>query len=104
MDPARPLARLEPGQARVVAIEGARRVRCLMGTFMDRGFSRSFVVLEELTEELREVEKAAYEKLIRMLSHEVNNTVAASTSLLSSCLNYAAQIDPADRDDFETAL
>ncbi|RPJ78972.1 MAG: PAS domain-containing protein, partial [Acidobacteria bacterium] len=98
------LARLEPGQARVIPIEGARRVRCHMGTFMDRGFSRSFVVLEELTEALREVEKAAYEKLIRMLSHEVNNTVAASTSLLSSCLNYAPQIGGEDRDDFETAL
>ena len=31
---------------------------------MDRGFRRSFYLLEELTEELRQSEKAAYEKLM----------------------------------------
>ena len=36
-------------------------------------------LIEELTEELRQAERAAYEKLIRMMSHEVNNSVAAST-------------------------
>ena len=73
------------------------------GTFLDRGFRRSFYLLEELTEELRQSEKAAYEKLIRMLSHEVNNTVGASNSLLNSCLSYASQLQPDDRADFEHA-
>lgn len=98
------ISQLEPGASRIVTLEGARRVRCHRGTFVDRGFSRGFVVMEEMTEELRRVEKAAYEKLIRMLSHEVNNTVAASTSLLSSCLSYAPQLEAGDRQDFETAL
>jgi signal transduction histidine kinase len=39
----------------------------------DRGFPRSFLIVEELTEELRASEKAAYGKLIRLMSHEVNN-------------------------------
>jgi signal transduction histidine kinase len=46
----------------------------------------------------------AYEKLIRMMSHEVNNTAGAVTSLLDSCLAYQQQIDPADRSDFTEAL
>jgi two-component system, NtrC family, nitrogen regulation sensor histidine kinase NtrY len=71
---------------------------------MDRGFSRTFVLLEELTEELRHAEKAAYEKLIRMLSHEVNNSVAASNSLLTSCLVYAEQLPGESRTDLEGAL
>jgi signal transduction histidine kinase len=74
------------------------------GTFVDRGFTRTFFLLEELTEELRQTEKAAYEKLIRMMSHEVNNSVGASGSLLQSSLSYAAQLAPADRADFERAL
>jgi len=92
------------GDGRVVALHGGRRVRVQHGTFMDRGFARSFYLLEELTEELRQTEKAAYEKLIRMMSHEVNNSVGASSSLLQSCLSYARQLAPDDRADFERAL
>ena len=61
--------------------------KCHHGTFVDRGFPRSFLLIEELTEELRQFERAAYEKLIRVMSHEVNNTVAASNSLLHSSLD-----------------
>ena len=79
-------------------------MRVQRGTFLDRGFARSFLLLEELTEELRQSEKAAYEKLIRMMSHEVNNSVGASSSLLQSSLSYSAQLSGDDRADFERAL
>ncbi len=36
-----------------------------------------FFLIEELTDELRASERAAYGKLIRMMSHEVNNSVGA---------------------------
>jgi nitrogen fixation/metabolism regulation signal transduction histidine kinase len=98
------LVALAEGQSRVLALWGGRRVRAAHGTFLDRGFRRSFYLLEELTEELRQSEKAAYEKLIRMLSHEVNNTVGASNSLLNSCLSYASQLRTEDRSDFEHAI
>lgn len=98
------LAALATGPSAVVTLPGARRAKASRGTFMDRGFPRSFIVLEELTEELREVEKAAYEKLIRMLSHEVNNSVAASNSLLTSCLTYADELPPESAADFGSAL
>ena len=98
------LLSLSAGERRVLSIWGGRRLRALHGTFLDRGFRRSFYLMEELTEELRHSEKAAYEKLIRMLSHEVNNTVGASNSLLKSCLTYAVQLRPDDRSDFEHAL
>ncbi len=97
-------ASLSPGEARVIAAHGGRRVRVQRGTFLDRGFARSFLLLEELTEELRQSEKAAYEKLIRMMSHEVNNSVGASSSLLQSSLSYSAQLSDDDRADFERAL
>ena len=62
------------------------------------------MLVEELTALLNESERAAYEKLIRMMSHEVNNTIAATNSLLESCRTYAPQIDPVDRDDYLNAL
>ena len=98
------LVSLEPGAGRVINLHGGRRVRAQHGRFLDQGFPRSFFLLEELTEELRQSEKAAYEKLIRMLSHEVNNSVAASRSLLESSLGYSAQLQASDRGDFEGAL
>ncbi len=88
----------------VVTLPGGRRAKASRGSFMDRGFSRTFLLVEELTEELRHAEKAAYEKLIRMLSHEVNNSVAASNSLLSSCLVVAEQLPGESRSDLEGAL
>ncbi len=98
------LADLAPGDAQLVGMLGARRVKCHHGTFIDRGFPRSFLLIEELTEELRQFERAAYEKLIRVMSHEVNNTVAASNSLLHSSLAYAGELAPGNRDDFEQAI
>ena len=97
-------AGLEPGESRVVSVQGARRVKCHRGSFLDRGFPRTFLLVEELTEELRQFEKAAYEKLIRVMSHEVNNTIGASNSLLHSCLTYASQLDAENRKDFEDAI
>jgi two-component system nitrogen regulation sensor histidine kinase NtrY len=98
------LAALPGGQVAVVPLAGARRVRAHRGTFLDRGFPRAFLLVEELTDELRQSEKAAYEKLIRMMSHEVGNTVGAGRSLLESCLAYGRELRDADRATFEEAL
>lgn len=98
------LPALAVGEARVLPLFGRRRVKCQKSHFLDRGFPRQFILLEELTEELRQTEKVAYEKLIRLMSHEVNNTVGAANSLLHSCLHYSEQIKPEDRPDFETAI
>ncbi|MBX7222103.1 MAG: histidine kinase [Blastocatellia bacterium] len=101
---AAPLKGLHPGESCVTALPGGRRVKCFKSEFLDRGFPRTFLLLEELTEELRQSEKAAYEKLIRMMSHEVNNSIGAANSLLNSCLLYKEHIAADDRDDFENAL
>jgi two-component system nitrogen regulation sensor histidine kinase NtrY len=98
------IASLAPGESRVVLLNGARRVKCERAEFLDRGFARSFVLLAELTDELRRSEKAAYEKLIRMMSHEVNNTVAAATSILHSCLTFRERLPGEEREDFVTGL
>jgi nitrogen fixation/metabolism regulation signal transduction histidine kinase len=98
------LGSLAVGEVRVIPLQGRRRLKCQKSYFLERGFPCSFILLEELTEELRRSEKAAYEKLIRMMSHEINNSIGASGSLLESCLNYKEQLREADRPDFETAL
>ena len=95
---------LHSGESRLVNHAGPRRLKVWRAEFRDRGFAKTFFVIEEMTEELRLSEKAAYEKLIRMMSHEVNNSVGAVRSLLESSLRYAPQVSESDRDDFTNAL
>ena len=98
------LAQLPANRTAVLPLSASRRARCHHGTFIDRGFARSFFLIEELTEELRQAERGAYEKLIRVMAHEVNNSVTASNSLLTSSLTYSTELSPASRPDFERAL
>ncbi len=98
------IEKLMPGESQIISLIGRRRVRCQRSQFLDRGFNRDFILMEELTEELRQTEKTAYEKIIRMMSHEVNNSVGSANSLLHSCLLYADQLSNEDRQDFENAL
>jgi signal transduction histidine kinase len=90
------LSRTPPGESCAIALSNGGRVRGRCATFVERGHPRRFYLVEELTEELRQTEKSAYEKLIRMMSHEVNNTVGATRSLLQSSLAYGEGL-PAPR-------
>lgn len=62
---------------------GAETYRALLGQFIDRGFRRQFLFIEERTAEIIETEKKAYSKVIRMMAHEVNNSIGAINSILS---------------------
>jgi nitrogen fixation/metabolism regulation signal transduction histidine kinase len=98
------LAALPVGSSEVLALQGGRRLKATRADFFDRGFPRSFLLLEELTEELRASEKAAYGKLIRMMSHEINNSVGAVGSLLDSFRGYAGDLGEEDREDYLQAI
>ncbi|HSU84671.1 MAG TPA: HAMP domain-containing protein, partial [Thermoanaerobaculia bacterium] len=65
------LAMIPEGSSEILALQGGRRLKVTRAELFDRGFPRGFLLLEELTEELRASEKAAYGKLIRMMSHEI---------------------------------
>lgn len=98
------LQSLEVGHSKVISDREARRFRCQRSQFVDRGFQRDFLLIDEITEELASSEKATYEKLVRVLAHEVNNTVAATGSVLESILFYREQLNADDRQDFCTAV
>jgi len=97
------LAEVPLGESRVLT-HGRRRLKVAHAELFDRGFPRGFLILEELTEELRASEKAAYGKLIRMMSHEVNNSVGPVSSLLDSFRGYSDQLGDEDRQDFTNAV
>ena len=51
---------------------------------LTEGSNILFFLIERMTEEVMRAEKRAYEKVIRMIAHEVNNTTAASLSTLDT--------------------
>jgi two-component system nitrogen regulation sensor histidine kinase NtrY len=77
---------LQPGESKSVSISGLRTYKLQKSQFIDRGFPRVFVMMEELTIEILEAEKKAYGKVIRMMAHEVNNTIGPVNSILESTL------------------
>ena len=101
--PGSQLRGLRPGEARIVSVNGIQTFKCRRSHFLDRGFHRHFIMIEELTREILSAQKKAYERVIRMMSHEINNSVGAVNSILQSAQNYSDQLVPEDRRDFEEA-
>lgn len=98
------LAELRTGEPTVINVSGIHAYKASKFHFLDRGFPRHFILLEELTREIIAAQKKAYDKVIRMMSHEINNSVGAVNSILNSSLNYRSQLSPEDASDFENAL
>jgi nitrogen fixation/metabolism regulation signal transduction histidine kinase len=101
---AKQLTGLPSGQSTTFRIHGTWTYRCHRAHFLDRGFQHYFILIEELTEAILQNERQAYEKVIRVMSHEVNNSTGAINSILGSLQYYAPQLEPEDRPDFEHVL
>lgn len=78
------LANVPLYEAQTVRLNDANVYKCTHSSFIDRGFRHRFYLVETLTEEVFKAEKKAYEKVIRMIAHEVNNTTAGITSTLDT--------------------
>jgi signal transduction histidine kinase len=98
------LAELTEGQPKLFNVNGIRLFKAQKAHFVDRGFPHYFILIEELTEELVRQEKVAYEKIIRMMSHEVNNSIGAINSILQSFKYYSPQLEAELQPDYENAL
>ena len=78
------LANLPKGEKVTVRLNDSNIYRCTHSSFIDRGFQHPFYLVETLADEVMKAEKKAYEKVIRMIAHEVNNTTAGITSTLDT--------------------
>ena len=97
---ARAAAAVPSGQAQTVNIQGLETYKCLKAEFIDRGFARPFIMVEELTAEILRAEKNAYGKVIRMMAQEVNNTIGAINSILQATLGFGDQLPASVREEF----
>ena len=98
------LATLEPGESKTVAVSGKESYKCQKSSFMDRGFPRYFIMIEELSAEILLAEKKAYGKVIRMMAHEVNNTIGPVNSIMNSALQLQKLNGTSPNIDLQNAL
>ncbi|MDQ6888524.1 MAG: ATP-binding protein [Gemmatimonadota bacterium] len=87
---------------------GAGRWEVRRTSFRQGGLPHTLLVLADLSRALREEEREAWQRLIRVLSHEINNSLAPIKSIADSLermldrLALAAGAEPAD--DFRQGL
>ncbi len=98
------LLNLKENNTCLIQLNGINHFKCYKSYFLDRGVKRTFYLIEELTKELLNAEKQAYEKVIRMISHEVNNSVGSVNSIIDSSINYMQKLPSSSNDDFINAL
>jgi two-component system nitrogen regulation sensor histidine kinase NtrY len=84
-------ALLDPLPARLVSLEfpnvsGRWEVR--HSSFRQDGLAHHLVVLNDVSRTLREEERAAWRRLIRVLSHELNNSLTPITSIANSLAQF----------------
>jgi signal transduction histidine kinase len=95
---------LEKDAARTININGIETYKCQKAHFIDRGFPHYFITIEELTDEKLQIEKKAYGKVIRMMAHEVNNSIGPINSILDSLRFYQPQLLAEQQEDYRNAL
>jgi len=91
-------------QHQLISRGDGKRLKIGHYQFRDRGFYRSFYLIEEFTNSLIKSQKESYVNLIKTMSHEVNNTIAITNSLLESSLSFKQQLSQESGVDFEKAL
>lgn len=69
---------------KVVNLGGSQKMRYSVSTFYYRGFNRKMITVNDLQTELLEAEKASYSKVIRMMAHEINNSIGPINSILNT--------------------
>jgi len=70
---------------------GAGRWELRRGPFRQDGRPHELVVLSDLTRALREEERAAWQRLVRVLSHEINNSLTPIQSLAGTLRDLIAR-------------
>ncbi len=80
----RVIGSLQDREVKVVRLNDSMVYRCSRLSFMESGISHPFYLIEKLTDEVMKAERKSYEKVIRMMAHEVNNSLAGIISVMET--------------------
>ena len=102
--------RLQPGDSELIRIKVEQKTvpfSISTAEFILRGTQHRLFAFQNLESELEEQELASWQKLIRILTHEIMNSVAPITSLtatVNGLLSQEGSLDSSDKEDIKAAL
>ena len=76
------LASLSNAESRILRTGGRSTFKCSCYNLVDKGIAHKFFLIEDVGDAMADAERVAYEKIIRIIAHEVNNTVAPIASAI----------------------
>jgi two-component system, NtrC family, nitrogen regulation sensor histidine kinase NtrY len=100
---------LSAGNETIVAVPvsgSSARWLVRQSKFREKGIPHTLVVLSDVSRALREEERSAWQRLIRVLGHELNNSLASIKSIAGSLGSRLAETEfnADDRRDFQRGL
>ncbi len=78
------LVEMPDGSDTTIRFNEGNMLRCLRRYFIDSGVKQSFYIIENIADTVATAERDAYVKIIRLMAHEVNNTVAGLSTALGT--------------------
>lgn len=87
------LSRLAVDDSCVIRTGQGATYKCSCLNLIDKGVVHKFFLIEDVGDALADAERTAYEKIIRIIAHEVNNTVAPIASSINVVTDLMPQQD-----------
>jgi two-component system, NtrC family, nitrogen regulation sensor histidine kinase NtrY len=88
----------------IIHMSGLEKYKVTRSGFVNRGLRNQFFIIDEFTREIYKVERNAFENVIRIMSHEVNNSVGPVNSILDSVKDYINSFTDSTKKDYTDAL
>lgn len=86
------ISELEVGTSEIITLDGITKFKCQVAEVIQKGFRRKFILMDNMSSELLATEKEAYGRIIRMMAHEVNNSMGAINSIIDSVLEFGLKL------------
>ncbi len=80
--------KMNDGERRIISVSGSTRYKCQTNNIVHQGFKRKFILIDDLSLDFLKSEKEAYGRIIRMMAHEVNNSMGAINSILDTVIEF----------------
>ena len=82
------IQKIENDTPTLVEVNGIDKYKVQINEVVHQGFKRRFILIDDLSTEMLKTQKEAFGKIIRMMAHEVNNSMGAVNSILDTVIEY----------------
>lgn len=96
---------IENNEPILLEVNGIDKYKVQINEVVHQGFKRKFILIDDLSTEMLKTQKEAFGKIIRMMAHEVNNSMGAVNSILDTVVEFGFEEgdDPLLKESLELA-